>query len=148
MVTFLQTCKSNWNYRLRNLTYVYKWPHYNHCVPYMEFKWRLKDSLCYSELIYVSFKLNKAILPELLTLFYPLQDRDYIMIEYYKHLEKHKLQVTHISSNFVAQFKNSPCSSEWIDVCYKCMYKNINCMCGMFHRGDWYTGMSLKTQLK
>ena len=29
MVTFLQTCKSKWNYRLCNLTYIYKWPHNN-----------------------------------------------------------------------------------------------------------------------
>ena len=92
----------------------YKQSYKSPCVSSMKLKRSIKDSLCYSESIYVHFRPNKRTLQELWTLAGVM-----------------KLSTTTVNWKIVCcshlvppiplyyGLEDSPCSTEWIDVYYK-----------------------------
>ena len=66
MVSFLQTCKMAAG---GIFTYNYKWPHNNLGISPMKMKLGSKDSLCYSESIYIHFEPRPQVYQELGTPF-------------------------------------------------------------------------------
>ena len=79
----------------------------------MKLKPSLKDSLCYSELIYVSFNLNKLTPLHLWPPLGGIHERKWGKARRCKRL------TCRVALEYC--LKGSPCCTEWINVCYKCI---------------------------
>ena len=119
-MTFLpESCmkKGKWWSATCNYKQLYK----SLCVSSTKLKQLMKGSLCYSESIYVQFRLNKSILQELWIFFACM------------YTKKICLQLQWLGKSYVIGFshlqcglKYSPCSTEWIDVYCKLICGNVS----------------------
>ena len=88
----------------------------------MKRKLSLTDSVCYSESIYVSFNLNKLMPLHLWPPLGGIHERKWRKAKKCLQLTIHTLQKTRAPcSRLEYCLKDSPCFTEWINVCYKCI---------------------------
>ena len=119
MTLFPESCvkKRKWRSKIYNYKQLYK----NPCVSSTKVKQTMKGSLCYSESIYVHFKLSESILQDSLHAS-TLRKHVYNYTVTWK-IVRHWLLAPSIPLQ--SGLKHSPCSTEWIDVYYKHTCGNI-----------------------
>ena len=119
----------------------YKRPHRRLCVSPTKLKPSLKDVLCYSESIYVSYKLNKLTPLHLWPLLGGILERKWEKAKKCLYTtDKKYTRCKRLARRVALEYclKDSPCCTEWIDVCYKCIRDLIWISMEPFHG---YTGL-------
>ena len=89
----------------------------------MKLKPSLMDSLCYSESIYVSFNLNKLMPLHLWPPLGGIHERKWGKSKEMFTTNKKYTHCKRLACCVALEYclKDSPCCTEWIDVCYKCI---------------------------